>query len=645
MPIFRKSTPKYNPPKDLEISWDNFKGGLNTLLKPTELKGNELAQADNLMLIGQGIPTKRWGTDDYFLAGTATTTQKVRGLFEAYFKDGDNELLAITDDGLLVKKSNASYSIITGASWASGYNMEMAMLDDYVWMCNGESPLRKYSNPSSGATLASYLELATPTGAAASNLSNASGIATWSWRISAESEVGETLASTPISLASLPQDLTTTTVRVTWSPVSSASGILKGYVVYGRDPGDETYLARVPKDQTYYDDSGEATPSDIAEPPTSNTTGGQIAKYIIAYKDKLVIAGVKDEPCRIMWTGGSIGGQRFHWSQGGGYLDLDKDSGDDIMGLAVHEERIIVFKEHSIWQITFSTSAGLTIPVYKLITKSHGCSSHRTIRAVENDLFFLSRKGVYVLGYEPNIMADVLRTSEISSKIRPWIEGKDPGDLSGASAVYTDYKYILSCGDRMMSYDRERMAWMGPWNIKGNAFCVYYDSDDAEKWLYGESDGGYVVEMGAAYKNDKGSPFTTLLRTRIEDYGDWTRFKTIKDVYTRFRNVIGNVGVNIRLEERSGTTITAKSFNISAQVGSSGFGTDIFGLFKFGDSENPGGYGGSQETIKWYAPNKLARTSQIEVTTNTARDSYELLGIKKIARPIGRGLTPSAWRV
>lgn len=646
MPILRKRAIEYNPPKDIEISWNEFKGGLNTLLKPSELKGNELAQADNLMLVGSGVPTKRWGSDTYFLAGTATTSNMIRGLFGAYFKSTENQLLAVTDDGYLTKKSGASYSIITGASWVSGSNVNMAMINDWVYVCNGKSPLRKYSHPSSGATLASYAELATPAGLAATNISGATGgLSIWSWRVAAESEVGETLGSTPVSLTSLPQDLTNSTVRLTWTAVSSASGILKGYVIYGRDPGDETFMARVPKDTLVFDDDGSTTPSQIAEPPTANTTTGPIAKYVVTYKDKLVMAGLDGATSQVKWSGGGINVDRFHWSQGGGYVDIDKDSGDVITGLAVHQERIVIFKKRSIWELTFTAEAGLTIPEYSLITKSHGSSSQRTIAPVENDLFFLSRKGVYVLGYEPGVMTDTLRTAEISAKIRPFIKGKSATAFDSATAIYIDSKYVLSIGDRIVIYDRERTAWMGPWDLKSNAFHVYYDSSDDERWLMGDTTGGYVTEMNAAYKDDKGTAFTTLLRTRQEDFKDWTRFKTVKDIYTRFRNVLGNVGVNVRLEERDGSTTTAKSFSITAQLGSSGFGTDQFGTTRFGDSENIAGYGGSQETIKWYSPHKMARTMQIEVTTSSARDAYELLGIKSIARPIGRGFTPSDWRV
>ena len=80
--------PAFRPARDIAISWDNFRRGLNILLKETEVRGDELVQADNLILIGKGVPTKRWGTKDYF---QASATGSVRGLIGLYQKDGTNQ--------------------------------------------------------------------------------------------------------------------------------------------------------------------------------------------------------------------------------------------------------------------------------------------------------------------------------------------------------------------------------------------------------------------------------------------------------------------------------------------------------------------------------------------------------------------------
>ena len=52
MPLLNLKKPAYRAAKQVEVNWDNFRAGWNPLLRPTELKANELAQSDNIMLIG-----------------------------------------------------------------------------------------------------------------------------------------------------------------------------------------------------------------------------------------------------------------------------------------------------------------------------------------------------------------------------------------------------------------------------------------------------------------------------------------------------------------------------------------------------------------------------------------------------------------
>ncbi|MEK7113180.1 MAG: hypothetical protein AAB875_07785, partial [Patescibacteria group bacterium] len=146
LPRFSKRVPPFKAPRSFSFDWQNFRGGLNTLFRDQEIKDNELAQSTNLMLVAQGVPTKRWGTAVYHLAGESGMVRGLKGFYPSG-ASGSNELLAITDDGLLTIKSNASYTIRTGASWASGYNAEMAQLDNRMYIVNGQRELARYSNP------------------------------------------------------------------------------------------------------------------------------------------------------------------------------------------------------------------------------------------------------------------------------------------------------------------------------------------------------------------------------------------------------------------------------------------------------------------------------------------------------------------
>lgn len=645
--LIKTTQPKYTPPKEILLDYKNFKGGLNTLFKPTELRPNELDAADNLILTGAGVPTKRWGTANYFLSGA---TGYGRGLYWAKSANATSVLMAMTDDGLMGRMNGASYTPITGASWASGYNWEATQINDQVYVVNGKNPWTRYNFN----TFVSFATLAVPTGLMATNFSGATGSSTYSWRVSALSQVGETLACTRVSLFSLPQTLSLTMVKLQWTPVSAASGILIGYQLYRGPPGDEEWIAGLDNETTLYNDYGSVSASGKLT-PESDTTGGPIAKYITRYIDRLLLAGIPGNPTALMISGRAPDShERFDFAANAAIQLVDPDTGDDITGIGVHQGKIVVFKENSVWQVTLSSETTnitlLLIPSYQLITASQGCSSHRSICAVDNDLFFLGRKGVYVLGYEPGIMADVLRTNELSAKIRPFFKTLSQSDLTNATAVYYDYKYILAfpSAKKCIVFDKERVAWMGPWSTSFgiNKFVKYIDSNGVERLLAIDADDNYVSEFSDTLLDDKGVAFGTVLRTKKDDLGDYTIFKTINEVLTGFRNVAGNVGVNVYIEDRDGNVTTAKSFTItgpSSQITAS-WGTDAFGTTGLGETEQEvSSY--AEETIKRALLYKTARYIQFEITTSQGPDTYELLGIKAKAIPQGAGSVPASWNV
>lgn len=644
MPFLRAKIPDYKPSRDLTLNWDNFRRGLNILLKETEVDKDELVQADNLFLIGKGVPTKRWGTKNYFLS---SATGSVRGLQGFYQKDGTNQLLALADEGYLVKKSNASYSSLTGVSWASGHNAFMTQLDNKMYIVNGQRELVRYSNP----TLVGFPTIAVPANVFATQVSGVSGTNRPSYRVSAVSNVGETLASEAIQAANCPQDLADGSVKVSWTATSAASGVLQGYNIFGRDLGDERFLGGVGTGTTFFIDNGSAIPEQLTFPQTADSTGGINAKYMTRFDDRLIFAGIDGEPSKVIISGRVPFQERISWSYGGGYILIEPDSGDDITGIGTFGNRIIVWKERSIWQITLTTASvgsfTVLIPTVRLITSSHGSVSPRSIVAVENDVFFLSRRGVYALGYEPNIAVDVLRTNEISSKVRPFFDNLTYEQLQNATAAYYMFKYILSFPGRneTIVYDRERLAWMGPWNKDARVYETYTDSAGTEHLLYGSDDSPDVIEYSASFGDDNGTAITTHLRTKKDDFKNWAAFKNIKEVFTLFRNVQGSVNVSLRLQKRDGTVATEKSFNIQTTGGNAGFGADLFGNTLFGDSEETGGATDVSEIYRYILLNKAARNMQLDIQTINRNDNYELLAVKANARPLGYGFLPSGERV
>ena len=165
-----------------------------------------------------------------------------------------------------------------------------------------------------------------------------------------------------------------------------------------------------------------------------------------------------------------------------------------------------------------------------------------------------------------------------------------------------------------------------------------------ERWIASDSTDNIITEFSKNYSDDKGTAIRTIFKTKKEDFDDWTIFKTINEVYFNFRAVSGSVEVNVYIEERSGNVVAAKSFTLSStgSSGSSGFGTDQFGLVKFGLSLNTPSQTVSELQRKTFIY-KSSRTFQVEVRTTGLTDNFELLGIKTIAIPQARGNSPSAW--
>lgn len=657
MPRFARQVPRYTPARDFEVEYKSFNGGWNNLFKPTELKPNELAQADNLMLIGAGTPTGRWGSEVYNLGGGGGRLR----LLDAYYNSltSTNLLLSIADTGQLVKKNGASYAVLTGASFMSGANYYFTQMGNSGYINGPSTNLVKFD----GAQLIPYTALSAPTNVSVAQLSAASGFTTYSWLVTALSRTGETLGSLTRSLASLPLDLTKTAMRVSWNTVSAASGVLTGYNIYRGFPGDETYIASVDPTTTQYLDTGNAQSNTIF-PPTSDSTGGPRARYRLKFDDRIVLAGLDGEPNKVLISARYPYQDRFTAADGGGYVIVGPDDGDDITGLGIAGNQgmssggsappasaILVFKNNSVHRVVLgTTSIGnffVLDPQAQLLTNSNGCSSADTIQAVENDTFYFGRKGLYTVGQEPNFLNQI-RTNELSARIRPYVRNLSDTDFKLACGGYMDNKYLLSFPElkETVIYDRERGCFMGPWKTPWgiNKWLKYADPGGTERWLAGTTTGPFIREFSTSYVSDSGTAIAKTMRTKKEALGAWSIMKVLKYFYFLVRNVRGSVTVNLRIEDRTGNTVTTKTATISSALGSGGWGNDQWGDQRWGQTDATVTLTGD-ELARYANVYKQCRVVQIEVTSAGANENWEFLSARFTAQSLGENSLPSADRL
>ena len=645
MPQINKKAPAFKKKKDITAEWKTFKKGLNLLLRPTELGRDELAQADNLMLTGSGVLTGRWGTDNYFsvnqtgtISGFGTHKDTASGL---------NEIFALSDEGFLAKKSGLSYSVIGGQSYPSGTTIRAEQLGGITYIVSPDRPMASYT----GVSLSVFATLSAPTGVTASNFSGASGTSTFSWRITTLSDNGgESTGSTALELGELPQDLSDTEIRVFWT---LATGNIDGYQVYRGLPGDETFLASVGPSISSYTDRGSPASETILSPLT-NTTGGIKSKFIVKFRDRLLAVDA-DDPNKLLVSARYPKQYSYNYLDGGGYIYIDPDSGEDITGITVQPgtDKIVVYKDSSHYAVELTTvtlgNFVLLDPTYQPVSTSIGASNQDTIQTVENDTFYFGRKGLYVTGFEPNFL-NVIRTNEVSAKMRPYLELLNDNDYTTVCAFYVDKKYVLSFPRRkeMIVYDRERGSWTGPWKTPYgiSKMTNYTDGTGTERWVLGSANDNKIYTFEQSMNTDTSTAIQKIGRTNKEVFGEWSLLKIIKLFYALFRSVKGTITVNLIAELRDGTTTTIKSFSITgaAVSGSSGWGADTWGSAQWGTSSGDI-IAASDEITKYTQLFKSIRLLQVEVITTTSNSNFELLQLRSTASSQGEGSLSSISRV
>lgn len=648
MPITSTNPPPFKKQRELSAEWETFRKGLNLLLRPTELGRDEYATGDNIMLIGSGVPTGRWGTSEYF---TVNATGSIRG-FGTYNNIASltNEILALSDEGFIVKKNGTGSTVITGQSYPSGSIVRSEQLGGFTYLVSKDRPLTRYN----GTSLDVFATISAPTIGSATNMSGASGSYVWSWVITAlGANGGETNPSARILLPNLPQDLTRTRVDVYWSAPSAAS--LSGYQIFRGLPGDETFLSAVGASTTVYVDIGNPSSQTIL-PPLTNTTGGVKSEFINKdpVGDRLIMVDNSD-PTKLLIGGRYPNQAKFNWVDGGGSCYVGPDDGFPIKGFEVQpgSNKVTVFKENGSYVVELQTIAVgnfvILDPQVAPVSTGVGCTSFDTIQVVENDIFYFGRQGLYVVGYEPNFL-NIIRTNEISARIRPYLALLGANDYANCCAMYVNNKYILSFPDRkeMVVYDRERGCFAGIWKLPFGVskMIKYVDGSGTERWVLGSAESNQTFTFESSVNSDDGATITKTLRTNKEKFNSWSLLKILNLFYVLFRNITGTVTINILSENRAGITETVKTFTIegSAIAGKTGWGSTLWGSSLWGEFRGTS-VSGSDEFTRWGQLYKESRLVQIEISCTAPSSNFEFLGSRITANSQGEGSLSSGQRV
>lgn len=392
------------------------------------------------------------------------------------------------------------------------------------------------------------------------------------------------------------------------------------------------------------------------------------AKYSVVYKGYHVAAGVDGQPFRVYFApakepsrftnnvaptdpddvavndAANVPGATVFTGSNSGQraIDINRNDGEKVTGLGFFQDVLIVLKESSIYQLYFNADNKFVV---ERISSSYGCVAHATIQSVENDMYFLSDNGIYVLGNEPNFYA-AIRTNELSSRVKPILQTISSEHRARASAAYFDDRYFLTIPsggselNTLIVYDRRFYAWMLWDNIRVNDMLVFRDAIGDRHFYFTDDRIPRVRQFTWGVYNDDGEPIEAVYRTKAFDGRAIDLEKNWHIMRPVLRDTQGSVNISFITERgQEGRTTTLST----APIG--GIGLDPLGTSPYGwsasDTMTDGerGITGGSSTVTsssttassavFEVPILLSsRTCKIEFSNDKINESFYILGFK-----------------
>lgn len=614
-----------------------FLGGLNTFQDENVIKESELTDAKNILLTVDGIEPR-----DGILHYGSSNGDKVLGGFGFYKSDGTRKFIRFASgaNSKLQYYNGTTPTDIGSTTYDDDAEVNFVQARDKVFIFNGVDNLSYYD----GSSITTYTALTTP-GSVSVAPQGTTGSTTYSYRISAFNNSGETLASISTTTTTGNASLNSTNFnRVTWGAVSGATG----YNIWGREATGlaETFMASV-YGTTTYDDKGQDDPSLVILPPESNNTKGIIAKFGIFALQRIFASGDPSKPSRLYFSGVGDRITDFSGSDiGGGWIDVFRNDGAEIRSILPFQGGVLVWKDNAIFKFSFAADGSQQL---EEITRSFGGISFRGTKHVENDIVFPAKKdgrlAFYSLGNQENYAGSVLRTNELSIKVSSMLRDVNVSRLNKSAAFY--FNNIYGCAisksgstvnDRVWCLDTRFGAWVYHEGYTPNFFTDYTDSDGNQNLYFGDDSSGYVEQMFYSDKSDNGSAIDVRWATKAFNQKRFATVKQYQHPTFQFKNVTKSGALSGYIYLDGG--ILSAGFTVNTQsVGGAGVGYGLFGLMLPGEA--PGGLVSSPSSSDVLVRVRMIRRSRsikYVFTSNTLNASYKFLslehGFAYLERPI-----------
>ena len=352
-------------------------------------------------------------------------------------------------------------------------------------------------------------------------------------------------------------------------------------------------------------------------------TGLTAAKYCIWWNNHLILANVTVSgtayPLRLYYYNAGV----INAVTNTHYTTIPSKD-EKITGLAELFGNLYVFTVNEIHQISGTSYDDFS----RTQTSSNvGTVSHWSIQNIENNLVFMSPKGVAVF--------DGIRSTSISDKIQTTLDNLLVSrNIYSQSAHYrkrNQYWLAVTDGtsahDTVLVYDYINMAWSKFKGINANCFISTYRSDNTERLYFG--DYGGLVYLYDTTDNDNAVAIDGYWESKAEDFGI--------DLIKSFRHFIlftaqkgsYNLSVEYEIDFGGRGSSTTVSLSLAGSASSWGplVGTMVWGTSVWG--------GGVVLDVRKNLVVSVGRYIRIKFRTNSTNTPFIIYGYGLYVQPMG----------
>lgn len=644
MPYVIKRRPRKNR-KVIDIVQDKFSKGYISTIDNSRRPTDSLSDMTNMEIVQDGVarprpPLTRYG---------AQPTLPVIG--RGHIRQGGNRsllfMMNVSGTGKLYKQTDGgSFSLIGGTyddeAWAS-----CVQSTGKAYIYNGVDKL-SYVKLSDNS-IKVYTGLATPTAPTVTMNGATSTGFTYYYKITANNEVGESIASAAGSdTTNKPRDNWvegTDFMALTWAVVSGATS----YTVYVSDDPTECRELYTVKETTFTD-YGTLAPNPYKLFPSGDTTQGAVFTWMHVDSKNSQIYGITADN-KLYYSAPALDDKSADFSpyNGGGWVAINEDGGTQLNYVDGFRngkgDPVITVSARGaagmgkLFHVTFeSLTVGDQIIVFPNVYESNGQSGTYAPRATlkeRDSLYYFTGQDVRSTGTSQNIV-NILTTTSISQVIEPDIAKISLQNLHKAVGVaYRDKLYFAlpvasTENNEIWVLDLSRRnIWTLRWTVPAKDLWLYEDNSGYTHFC--ALVGNKILEFtrsGAQPHQDDGVAFRSRVafESMTWDKGGIILGK-IRSMYFKFLFPKGTMQINTTGLTRLGASTSTGSDTFTVTTTPTFIGQWEYSTHQIGaDPGNINTFGKSVSLIT-IKPKGLLAELQWEVIGETAGTDYTLSAV------------------